>query len=435
MEINLKQILDNLGISGLSRMQEETYNQPNGKDTILLSPTGSGKTLAYILLMLKYVNTKDRSIIITPSRELSIQINDLIKQTRLPINCTCCYGGHSASEERNRLSNSPEIIIGTPGRIADHIEKGNIDTSHINTWVIDEFDKVLELGFKEQIGYIYHNLKNLKKRIFVSATYSDDFMDYIQSKDDLDILDYTDTETRPNITQYIVRSEQIDKIGTLIKLLHDIGPNQSIVFCNYRESVERVSEFLKKEKINHVAYHGGMEQMDREKALSRFKSKSTYTLVTTDLASRGLDISDIDSIIHYHIPNNKETLIHRNGRTARWNTAGRSFLILNDKENIPEWMNKDMETYQITHGDQVIPQPEYTTIYIGKGKHDKISKGDIMGFICKKALLNKDDIGTIIVKEKFSFAAIKSNKVKHAVKMLANEKIKGLKTIIEIANS
>lgn len=435
MEINIRQILDNLGIAELSKMQETTYNQPDNKDIILLSPTGSGKTIAYILLILKSLSSKNRCIIITPSRELCLQIEDLLKKMSLPINCACCYGGHSASEERNKLNNSPEIIIGTPGRIADHIDKGSIETSDIRIWVVDEFDKVLELGFKEQIEYIYHNLPKLNKRIFVSATYSEDFMDYIRSKENLNILDYTDTERKPSIKQYIVKSEQIDKIGTLIKLLHDIGPNQSIVFCNYRESVDRVSEFLKKEKISHVAYHGGMEQMDREKALSRFKSKSVYTLITTDLASRGLDISDIDSIIHYHIPNNRETFIHRNGRTARWDTSGRSFLILNEKESIPDWMDKDIETYRITNGDREIPQPEYSTIYIGKGKHDKISKGDIMGFLCKKAMLNKDDIGIIIVKEKFSFAAVKSNKVKQTIKMLANEKIKGLKTIVEIANS
>lgn len=434
MEFSKNDFLKNLGITALSEMQEETMKQSENKDLILLSPTGSGKTIAYSLQIIKSLKEDDSCLIIAPSRELCIQISETFKKAKIGITSVCCYGGHSTSDEKKQLVENPRIIIGTPGRIIEHIDKENLKTENIRIWAIDEFDKVLELGFQEQIEHIYKRLDNIKKKIFVSATYSDYFMEYIKIKE-YDLLDYTGKLTAPLIKQYFVKSEETDKINTLIKLLHDIGAKQNIVFCNYRESVDRVAELLNKAKVINVKYHGGMEQMDREKSISRFKSKSTYTLVTTDLAARGLDIDDIDSIIHYHIPNTRETFIHRNGRSARWQAEGRSFLILNDRESLPEWASEETEEYVIKNGDKKIPLPEFSTLYIGKGKKDKISKSDIMGFLCKKGALNKEDIGVIIVKDKFSFAAVKTSKVKQTIRMIANEKIKGIKTIIEIANS
>lgn len=434
MDYSITNLLKNLGIEELSDMQKELSSINSSKDIILLSPTGTGKTLAYILQILSTLDKNKSCLILAPSRELSIQIAETFKRAKTGLKIACCYGGHSSGDEKNILKENPEIIIGTPGRIIDQIEKGNITTDNIEIWTIDEFDKVLELGFKEQIEQIYHKLKNIKRKIFVSATFSDYFLNYIEVKN-YHLLDYTKKTEKPSVKISIVKSEKTDKIETLKELLHDIGAKQSIIFCNYRESVERISDLLDKAKIKNVSYHGGMEQMDREKSLSRFSSKSTYTLVTTDLASRGLDIDNVDSVIHYHIPINEEIFIHRNGRTARWQTSGRVFIIINENDKIPEWIKSTSEIYNIQNPDRKIPEPIFSTLYIGKGKKDKLSKGDIMGFLCKKASLNKDDIGTIILKDKFSFVAVKTTKVKQAIKMIANEKIKGMKTIIEIANS
>lgn len=434
MNLSVSEILQNLGIEKLSEMQEKALQLNNDNDLILLSPTGSGKTLAYLFQILKSLQKGKTCLIIAPSRELSIQITETFRKSKTGLKTACCYGGHSSTEEKKQLEENPEIIIGTPGRIIDHIDKKNILTENIEIWTIDEFDKVLELGFQKQIEYIYAQLSKLKRKIFVSATYSDYFLNYMKIKGH-DIIDFTNDYQKPAIKQYIVKSEKNDKIDTLIELLHDIGARQNIVFCNYRESVERVSGLLNKAKIKNAVYHGGMEQMDREKSLSRFKSKSTYTLVTTDLAARGLDIDDVDSVIHYHIPVTEDVFIHRNGRTARWQAEGRSFAIISEKDNIPEWLTSSAELFNIKNPTQPIPEALYSTLYIGKGKKDKISKGDIMGFLCKKASLNKDDIGNIIVKDKFSFAAVKTSKVRQTIKMIANEKIKGMKTIVEIANS
>lgn len=434
MNTDIKNILDNLGISELSQMQKDAFEQSSDKDLILLSPTGSGKTIAYFLQIVKSISPQDSCLVIVPSRELAIQTYEQFKKAKTGLGISCCYGGRPAGSEKRMLEENKNIIIGTPGRICDHLANGNINPANITLWTVDEFDKALEMGFKEQIETIYNSLKNIRKKIFISATYSDYFKQYVKIGKDADVIDYRNNDSQPNIKQYVVHSSETDKADTLIRLLHDIGSRQSIVFVNYRESVERLSTILKEHGIYHVTYHGGMEQMDREKSLSRFKSKSVYTMLTTDLASRGLDIEGVDAIIHYHLPVSQEAFLHRNGRSARWHAEGRVFTIVNEKDRLQDWM-PEMEEYEIKNPDQPIPRPVFTTIYIGKGKLDKISKGDILGYLCKKAGLNGEDIGTIIIKEKFSFAAVKTSKVKQALNNAAGEKLKGKKVIIEIANS
>lgn len=434
MNLDLKQIIINLGIKELSPMQLEVRDQNPQKDLILLSPTGSGKTVAYMIQLLKAFSANDSCLVIVPSRELAIQTHDTFKRAKTGLKTACCYGGRPASDERHTLAENHDIIIGTPGRITDHINSGSIKPERITFLAIDEFDKALEMGFKEQIETIYKKLNNLRKKIFISATYSDYFKQYIKLDRQTDVIDYRDGSNMPHLTYHTVHSPETDKADTLMKLLHDLGDKQSIVFLNYRDAVERLSSILSDNGIYHVIYHGGMEQMDREKALSRFKGKSVYTMITTDLAARGLDIDGVDAIIHYHLPVNEETFLHRNGRSARWQAEGCVFTIINERKTLPEWMPESATDYIIKDGNRPIPKPQFTTIYIGKGKFDKISKGDIMGFLCKKGGLGRDDIGTIIVKEKFSFAAIKSSQVRQTITNVSNEKLKGKKVLIEIAN-
>lgn len=436
MQIDIDGILANLGIKQLSKMQQDTLAQDAGKDLILLSPTGSGKTLAYVLQMLKSHATPGTCLITVPSRELAIQTHDLLKAARTGLRVACCHGGRPAGDERRTMADNHDIIVGTPGRTADHIASGGIDAAAVTTWVVDEFDKALEMGFKDQIEDIYRQLTGLRRKIFVSATYSDYFRHYIDVGRDAAVVDYrAEGGGQPRISYHIVHSPEIDKAATLVRLLHDLGDKQSMVFLNYRDAVDRLGQILKDNGIHHVRYHGGMEQVDREKSLSRFRSKSAYTMVTTDLAARGLDIDGVDAIIHYHLPMTEEAFVHRNGRSARWQAEGQVFTIINERETLPEWMPGEADEYEIKEGDRPIPQPKFTTIYIGKGKLDRISKGDIMGFLCKQASLGREDVGTITVKEKFSFAAIRTSKVKQAVKNTANEKLKGKKVLIEIASS
>ncbi len=434
MDIDINDITGNLGISELSPMQEDVFQQDARKDLVLLSPTGSGKTIAYMLQVFKSIERNSSCLVVVPSRELAIQTFEQFKKAKTGLRIACCYGGRPIALERRAMETGNNIIIGTPGRICDHLQNKSINPKMITIWVVDEFDKALELGFKEQMEKIHNSLTQVKKKILLSATYDDYFKHYITLGKGADMLDYRNEDSQPKTKHYIVRSQDVDKATTLISLLHDIGAKQSIVFFNHRESVDRISKILRTNRICHAAYHGGMEQIDREKALSRFRSKSAYTMVTTDLAARGLDIDNVDVIIHYNLPHTREAFVHRNGRTARWQAEGSVFTIVNEKDSLHEWIADGAEEYATGNGEREIPRPQFTTIYIGKGKLDNISKGDIMGFLCKKASLNRDEIGLITVKERFSLAAVSTSKVKQTLKLTANEKLKNKKAVIEIAN-
>ena len=215
-------------------------------------------------------------------------------------------------------------------------------------------------------------------------------------------------------------------------MLLGFGDASSIVFLNYRNAVERVSDYLKEQGFTISCFHGGLDQRQREDQLYRFSNGSANILVATDLASRGLDIPDIQNIIHYHLPESEDGYIHRVGRTARWDASGRTFFILNSEESIPEYVEGDVVTYAEAMPQHTEPAlPRMSTRYIGKGKKDKISKGDIVGFLCKIGGLEPTDIGRIDVKDRYAYVAVRREKLQQVLQQTKGEKIKGIKTIIE----
>lgn len=434
----IRQVLQQLKIEKLNAMQQAALtNNVEGKDLVLLSPTGSGKTLAYLLpllLSLQPDNNSIQSLILAPSRELALQIEAVFKSMNTPWKTCCCYGGHPISEEKKSiLGNHPAIIIGTPGRIADHLRKGNFSPDAIQTLVIDEFDKSLELGFQEEMEEIISQLSGLKKRMLLSATDAEEIPQFtgLNRTIKLDFLQEGQEESRLRLKK--VYSPAKDKIETLYKLLCTLGNQSSIVFCNHRDAVERVSKLLTEKKLYNEAFHGGMEQPDRERALYKFRNGSCFVLISTDLAARGLDIPEIEHIIHYHLPINEEAFTHRNGRTARWDAKGTSYLILNELESLPEYITSEPEEFLLPEHIPHPAKPLWTTIYIGKGKKDKLNKTDIVGFIYKKGQLSREDVGPVDVKEHYAFVAIRSNKVNQLLNLIQGEKIKEKKTIIEKA--
>jgi len=429
----------NLGIESLNPMQESSLEAIAGeKDVVLLSPTGTGKTLAFLLPLLQILKPGKETIqalILVPSRELALQIDSVFKSMGTPWKTCCCYGGHPIAEEKKSiLGNHPAVIIGTPGRIADHLRKGNFSPEAIQTLIIDEFDKSLELGFHDEMAEIISQLSGVSKRVLLSATDIEEMPSFtgLESPVTLNFLRENE-QVASRLELFNVISPSKDKIETLFNLLCTLGNKPCIVFCNHRESVDRVSKLLKEKGLYNEAFHGGMEQPDRERALYKFRNGSCYTLISTDLAARGLDIPEIEHIIHYHLPINEEAFTHRNGRTARWDATGTSFLILNETESLPEYLGEDISTY---HWPEKIPLPAKTswaTLYIGKGKKDKINKIDVVGFLYKKGNLSKEDIGRVDVKEHYAFVAIRRSKLKQVLNLIRNEKIKGMKTVIEEA--
>ena len=435
----IKEVLNNLKIKELNPMQQESLEvSTEDKDVILLSPTGSGKTLAFLLPMilnLKPDNGTVQSLILAPSRELALQINSVFQQMGSKYKSCCCYGGHAISEEKKSiLGNKPAVIIGTPGRITDHLSKGNFDPSTIHTLVIDEFDKSLELGFHDEMAVIIEQLPNLKKRFLLSATDAEEIPEFTGVNGAIK-LDYLDPEQSHSSRLKLMKvtSPAKDKIDTLYNLLCTLGESSSIVFCNHRDAVDRVNKLLIDKKLETDKFHGGMEQPARERALYKFRNGSSHILVSTDLAARGLDIPEIEHVIHYHLPINEEAFTHRNGRTARWDATGTSYVILNTEEKIPEYIPSDLEEYEIPTIVSRPPKSKWITLYIGKGKKDKLSRMDIAGFLYKKGKLTKEDVGSIDLKEHYAFVAVKRGKVKQLLNLIRGEKIKGMKTLIEEA--
>ena len=433
------QALGNLKIESLNPMQEAAIDAwKEGKDLILLSPTGSGKTLAYLLPLLETLKPDVKgvqAVVLVPSRELALQIDQVFKSMNTPYKAMSCYGGRPAMEEHRTMKGmEPSIIIGTPGRMNDHLSKQNFDAKTVKTLVIDEFDKCLEFGFQEEMATVIGQLPSLGRRYLLSATESEEIPQFtgMNRTTRLNFLD-TEEELSERIHIYRVMSPIKDKLETLYKLLCTLGSESTLVFCNHRESVERVGKYLQSQKLPCGIFHGGMEQEERERSLYKFRNGSCHVLISTDLAARGLDIPDIDHIVHYHMPVQEDGYIHRNGRTARWEAEGNSYIILHGEETLPAYIGEEPEEFTLPEQTPKPSQPEFVTLYIGKGKKDKINKIDIVGFLSKKGNLGKEEIGRIDVKDHYAFAAIARKKVKQTLQLIRNEKIKGIKTRIEEA--
>lgn len=403
---------------------------------VLLSATGSGKTLAYLLPLVKLLdpaNTKSQALIIVPSRELALQIESVFKSMGTNLKVTCCYGGHLRETEENNLKQPPALLIGTAGRLADHIRRGNITTDSIETLVLDEFDKSLELGFVEEMSFIIGSLKGINKRILTSATEAVEIPEFIGMIDPVKLNFLNDNDEETGLAIKTVKSDGKDKLETLFRLICMLGNRSTIVFCNHRESVERTSSYLKEKDIVNVFYHGALEQQERDAALCKFRNGTSNVLVTTDLAARGLDIANIRYIIHYHLPATEDVFTHRNGRTARMDASGTAILILSPDEILPAYIDKDIETIQLPVTATIPDKPQWSTLFIAAGKKDKVNKIDIVGFLSNRGHLKKEDIGLIEVKDFFSFVAVRKSKVSHTLQQIKEHKLKNKKVKIAVA--
>ncbi len=430
--------LSRLGIESLNAMQEEMMSVCRKCDNVvLLSPTGSGKTLAYLLAISvgKDILAGDGAfpsvLILVPSRELAVQTRDVAARLYRDLKVFACYGGRAAMDEHRVMRElCPDVIVGTPGRVLDHIAKGNFDTAGIGLVVIDEFDKSLELGFHRQMQDILSVLPGVRRRILLSATDSPDIPDFV-GVDNVCKLDFTggdDYEGR--IRQWVVRSPQKDKLRTLSDLLCCHGQETSMVFLGFRDAVGRVAEYLGGMGFTVSAFHGGMEQRDRERALFRFQCGASNILVCTDLAGRGLDVEGVDNIVHYHLPVNRETLVHRNGRTARWDREGQSFLIVGPEERVPDFAG-DWDEALVSGRVAVPSKSRWEVLYIGRGKRDKVNRVDVVGFLCKMGGLERGQLGMVKVFPSWCFAAVERSAVRDVLNRVRGQKIKGQKTIVE----
>ena len=431
---------EKLGIAELNQMQRKMMEQASeSRDIILLSPTGSGKTLAFILPMLKILKPSTgrvQAVVVAPSRELVIQISQIINKIANGFKVTQLYGGHKVEDEVNSLSAGTDIIVATPGRLMDHINRRNIDVLPTRILVLDEFDKSLELGFEKEMKKIVDRLKNVSRYILTSATQSDLLPDFLQLNNPI-TLNYLEDNKKlhKRLRVHRVDSDVNDKLESLVTLLNHLAdgkePERCIVFVNYRESAERVAQYLKKKGIPVVLYHGALDQHERETAVATFNNGSKPVLVATDLASRGLDIEGVKSIIHYHQALTPETYTHRNGRTARVDRTGDVYVLVGPKEDIKDFTEFDDTLYPDASAG-LPAAPQFATLRFSAGKKEKLSKGDIVGFLVKEGGVDPAGIGKIDVYDHYSLVAIPFTEAEETVAKLKGKKIKGEKRLISL---
>lgn len=424
---NQQNILEKLKIEQLNPMQEEALEViQSNTDVVLLSPTGTGKTLAFLLPIIETLDPSCKEIqvlILVPSRELALQIEQVVREMGSGYKTNAIYGGRAGSKDKIDLKHRPAILIGTPGRIADRLRRDSFDTSFIQTLVLDEFDKSLEIGFKDEMFEIIATLRNVKKRVLTSATNQLEIPSFVGLKNPV-YIDYTNNGGS-QLQLKTILSPNKDKLETLVEALCHIGNQPGIIFCNFKETIQRVSDYLTESGISHGCFYGGMEQMDRERALIKFRNGTHQLLIATDLAARGIDVPEIKFILHYQLPNRSQEFTHRNGRTARMKSDGTAYILKWKNESLPDFIPNQ----EIEHLHQAaLPNPsKWKTLFISGGRKDKISKGDVAGFLLKQGKLTNDELGIIEIKTDCVFVAVDSTKIEQVISLVNNTKLKAKK--------
>lgn len=430
---NQQEILSKFNIGRLNPMQEEANSViETATNTIILSPTGTGKTLAFLLPLLDFLDPEldeVQALIIVPSRELAIQIEQVVRSMGSGYKVNAVYGGRPMSKDKIEIKHTPAILIGTPGRILDHFTAERFSKAYIKTLILDEFDKSLEDGFEEEMKAIINQIPSINKRILTSATQAVKVPGFVRL-DKPQIVNYLNEKPNKQLGIKIVVAPDKSKLKTLLELLQHIGNEQGIIFCNLRDSIDIVSDFLKRNKVTHTCFSGGMEQIDRERALITFRNGSTQVLLATDLAARGIDIPEMKYIIHFELPRHESEFIHRNGRTARVHAKGTAYVIKWKDQLLPDFI-KNTNSISIVQKAPVTAQ-YWETLFISGGRKDKISKGDIAGLFIKQGGLDNDQLGAIELKQDCAFVAVPLAMANQLVEKLNNTKLKKKKVRVTV---
>jgi superfamily II DNA/RNA helicase len=435
----LANITNRLGIKELNEMQQavvSAVNSGRSHHVVLLAPTGSGKTVAFSIPLLRSLGRPQgavQAVVIAPSRELVIQIYDVVRVLATGYKTVAFYGGHSMRDEVNSLSVTPDIIIATPGRLLDHINRGQVELADVETLVLDEYDKSLELGFHEEMRKVVRRMKHLSTIVLTSATRIVEMPDFVKLVNPL-TLDYTTKVESPRSRIDIVHvpSPLRDKLQTATDLIGALDDgNKVILFVNHRESAERVYNHLVDNGFPVGLYHGGLDQQEREIAINLLSNGTTPILVSTDLGARGLDIEAVSAVIHYHLPVSQENWTHRNGRTARVDATGTVYVITAEGENVPEYIEYDREWVPSGRSENPI-KSSMATLYINAGKKEKISRGDVAGYVIKNTDVEASAVGRIIVSDHYAIVAVPADSAMHIIKQLQPLKLKNKRVRVSL---
>lgn len=426
-----KAISEHAGIARLNPMQEAAMAS-RAADILLLSPTGSGKTLAFAAALMRRLDTATKgstsALVLVPSRELAIQVREVLRPLMRGFKTTALYGGSRMDDEIASVSAAaPDIVIATPGRLLDHLERGTISLGGLRCLVVDEYDKALELGFRRQMEAIARRVSQKRKlTLLSSATRLAEKPLFINAAE-AETIDFSaDNSPRAKTIIMNVSSPVRDKLDTLAALLRSLNDSApTIVFVNHRESAERTATSLRRRDIPALLYHGGLDQRQREIAVAALASGASPVMVATDLAGRGLDIDGLGAVIHYHLPVDEKTWTHRNGRTARSGARGEVYVITGPDENIPDYVVTDHEFYPQAEAAAPASTP-MSLLYIDHGKRDKISRGDVAGFVMKSAGVDPSLVGRITIGSDYALVAVASeDAAKKVIETARTAKLKG----------
>lgn len=436
--------LAELGFEGMTPIQEQALPHVlEGKDVIAQAKTGSGKTAVFGLGMLQKLEPKNfsvQSVVMCPTRELAEQVAEEIRRLARPIPnikvLTLC-GGTPLRPQADSLKFGAHIVVGTPGRIMDHLEKQTLDLDSVSTLVLDEADRMLDMGFEDAMEAIVAEIPRARQTLLFSATYPKE----IQSMADHIMVESVtvkleEQHTGSTIEQDFYRiSDEGERDVAVRLLLLQHRPDSTVIFCNTKRHVKDLTQYLKSYGFSVLALHGDLDQKERDQALVRFTNNSVSIMVATDVAARGLDIDSLDLVINYHIASDPEIHVHRIGRTGRAGNKGNAASIVIGKEKhklkrLEEYLGQDIETFGLPD-TKLLNQPTYkapmSTIQIDGGKKQKLRPGDILGALTADYRIEGNDVGKIQIANSWAYVAVKNDILDAALQLLNGGKMKGKK--------
>jgi len=432
--------LDKIGYSSMTPIQAESLPHIlNNRDIIAQAKTGSGKTAAFGIGLLSKLEVKKfrvQTLVLCPTRELADQV---AKELRLlakfahNIKILTLVGGAAFGPQLGSLRHGAHIIVGTPGRILKHLDKETLNLDNMNTLVLDEADRMLDMGFIEEIEKVLAYAPKERQTLLFSATYPAEIMTFSKKlQNDAVSIKTASIETTNKITERFYEVEKENKLQAMVNIFSTFNPSNAIIFCNTKVETDEVAKWLQNKKIDALALHGDMEQYDRNDVLVQFSNKSARVLVATDVAARGLDIKELAMVVNYDLPHGSETYTHRIGRTGRAGAEGLAFTLYSawESEKITEYQNdtrifEDATELKIQNGFEM--KPENVTLVIEGGKKDKLRAGDLLGALTGDVGLKGSSIGKIDIYDRQTYVAIERKFIDDAQRKLSNGKIKSKK--------
>jgi ATP-independent RNA helicase DbpA len=440
------ELLGNLSAIGFAEMTlvqaDALPGLLDGNDILARAKTGSGKTAAFGLTLLNKLDAKSfqvQALVLCPTRELADQVAKEIRRLAraIPnIKILSLCGGVPLGPQTASLQHSPHVVVGTPGRVLKHLGKGTVDLKALQTFVLDEADRMLDMGFSDELDAILKYLPADRQTLLFSATYPKAIAAISKRvQRNPTTIDVTDDEEPAMIEQHWCSVTRENRCGELVRALQAWGGSLNLVFCNTKIDCAEVAAYLKTENIVALALHGDLDQIERTQVLVRFANRSASVLIATDVAARGLDVDSLDAVFNFELPKQSDVYVHRIGRTGRAGKEGIAVSLVEERET---WRLQEIEALlpDATLKHRGIPDakssehllsPPMTTIQIGGGRKSKLRPGDLLGALTADGGVPGDAVGSIDLFDTYSYVAVRTEQVRKALQQLANRPIKGRK--------